>query len=44
VRAAHPGVDPAVLDDMAVTFGGALLLEMERVGLAYATDAEMGHA
>jgi hypothetical protein len=26
---AHPGADPAVLDDMAVTFGGAMLLEME---------------
>lgn len=25
-------------------FGGALLLEMERVGLAHATDAESGHA
>jgi hypothetical protein len=29
---------------MALRFGGALLLEMERVGLAYATDAESGHA
>jgi hypothetical protein len=26
---AHPGADPAVLDDMAVTFSGAMLLEME---------------
>jgi len=41
---AHPGADPEVLDDMTLGFGGALLLEMERVGLAYATDAEMGHA
>jgi hypothetical protein len=29
-----PGADAAVLDDMALNFGGALLLEMERVGLA----------
>jgi hypothetical protein len=29
---------------MAIGFGGALLLEKERVGLAYAADAEMGHA
>jgi hypothetical protein len=33
-----------VLDDTAVTFGGVLLLEMERVGLVHATDAEMGNA
>jgi hypothetical protein len=44
LAAAHPDVDPAVIDDMALRFGGALLLEMERVGLAYATDAESGHA
>jgi hypothetical protein len=27
---------------MAVTFAGALLLEMERVGLAHADDADSG--
>jgi hypothetical protein len=42
--AAHPGAAPYVLDDMALNFGGALLLEMERVGLAYTADDEMGHA
>jgi hypothetical protein len=40
---AHPGVDPEMLDDMTLNFG-ALLLEMERVGLAYTTEEEMGHA
>ncbi len=44
LAAAHPGADPAVLDDMALNFGGALLLEMERVGLANAAEAELGHA
>ena len=44
MRAAHPGADPEVLDDMALGFAGALLLEMEAVGLAHTTDAEMGHA
>jgi hypothetical protein len=42
LAAAHPGVDPAVLDNMTLNFGGALLLEMERVGLAYTTDGDMG--
>ena len=27
---AHPAVDPEVLEDMAIHFGSALLLEMER--------------
>jgi hypothetical protein len=27
-----------------VTFGGALLLEMEAVGLAHTADGDMGHA
>jgi hypothetical protein len=40
----HPGADPEVLDEMTITFAGALLLEMERVGLAHATDDEAGHA
>jgi hypothetical protein len=42
IAAAHPGADPAVLDEMALRFGGALLLEMERVGLAYATRPRRG--
>jgi hypothetical protein len=41
---AHPGAEPEVLDDMTLGFGAALLLEMERVGLAHATEAESGHA
>ena len=36
-------LDPAMLDDMALAFAGALLLEMETIGLAYTTDAEMEH-
>jgi hypothetical protein len=44
LAAAHPDADPEVLDDMTVGFGAALILEMERVGLAHATDAESGHA
>jgi hypothetical protein len=44
LAAAHPDADPEVLDDMTVSFGGVLLLEMERVGLAHATEAESGHA
>jgi hypothetical protein len=41
---AHPGTDPEVLDETTINFAGALLLEMERVGLAHATDDEAGHA
>jgi hypothetical protein len=33
-----------MLDGTVLKFGAALLLEMERVGLAYTTDAESGHA
>jgi hypothetical protein len=44
LEAAHPGADPAALGDMALNFAGALLLEMERVGLASTADGEMGHA
>ena len=44
VASAHPGADPEVLDEMTINFAGALLLEMERVGLAHATDDEAGHA
>ena len=44
LAAAHPDADPAVIDDMALRFWGALLLEMERVGLAHTTDTESGHA
>jgi hypothetical protein len=44
LAAAHPDADPAVIDDMALNFGDALLLEMGRVGLANTADGEMGHA
>jgi hypothetical protein len=44
LAAAHPGADPKMLDDMALRFAGALLLEMERIGLANTTDGDMGHA
>jgi len=37
---AHPGVDPATLDEMTVNFGGALLLEMERLADSDDDDAE----
>jgi len=44
LRAANPDADPAVIDDMALRFGGALLLKMERVGLAHTAEAELGRA
>ncbi|HTG26361.1 MAG TPA: hypothetical protein VK681_40565 [Reyranella sp.] len=44
LAAAHPDADPAVIDDMALRFGGALLLAMEAIGLANTTEAELGHA
>jgi hypothetical protein len=44
LTATYPGADPSVLDEMAINFAGALLLEMERVGLTNAADSEMGHA
>jgi hypothetical protein len=37
---AHPGVDAATLDEMAVNFTGALLLEMERWADEKAGDDE----
>jgi hypothetical protein len=44
LAAAHPDADPAVIDDTALRFGGALLLAMEAIGLANTTEAELGHA
>jgi hypothetical protein len=41
LAAAHPDADPEVLDEMTINFGGALLIAMERVGLANTADAEM---
>jgi hypothetical protein len=37
---AHPSVEPGALEEMAVNFGGALLLEMERCADDDADDAE----
>ncbi len=41
---AHTGVDPDVLDQMTINYGAALMLEMERIGLAHAADDEAGLA
>ncbi len=44
LSAHYLGADPEVLEEMTVNFYGALLLEMERLGLLHATHDRAGHA
>jgi hypothetical protein len=44
LAADQAGTDAAVLTEVAATFGAALLLEIEAIGMATAAETEAAHA